>query len=59
MTGHFKTWNAINCAEVWGCREMILRGYKFDDIKYFLVCGFKDGVVDELCENCKHTFGML
>ena len=56
----FTNYPVTNCAEVWGAREMILKGYKFDDIKkHFLAFQLKDGLIREACENCKHTFDLL
>ena len=56
----FTSYPVTNCAEVWGVREMILKGYKFDDIKNHLFAfQLKDGLLREACENCQHTFGLL
>lgn len=47
--------SVINCAEIWGAREMILKGCKFEDLdiptRYLL-----DGSRYRPCKNCKNTF---
>lgn len=49
----------INCAEVWGAREHILAGGKFDEL--FLATRHfssdsKFGTLFAPCQNCQHTF---
>lgn len=47
--------SVINCAEIWGAREMILKGCKFENLniptRYLL-----DGSQYRPCKNCSNTF---
>lgn len=49
----------INCAEVWGAREHILAGGKFDELfiatRHFKP-GSEFGTLYAPCQNCQHTF---
>ena len=47
-------WNVENCAEVWGARNAILNGAKFDDLIMRTVD--LNGKVKPPCDNCISTF---
>ena len=50
--------SVINCAEIWAAREMILRGYEFQDL-LIPAKHLSDGSKYNPCKNCKATFSLI
>lgn len=50
-----KGWNVENCAEVWSCRQAILRGVKFEDMEMYCLHGY-NGQEAPTCKNPHKTF---